>query len=137
MRGHSAAGGITRKMLIGLVLCGAAATPAARADDPNDKVMRSHAAREADRETIRQMNEDQLAMVRERDASYASGRRAYDEAYRRNGAPHEPVETGASYDGSDADARYAQARREYDNAMARWREDVAACRAGYYGYCAR
>lgn len=132
--------GITaRAAFATLVLASAAAPQYALADDPTDPTMRHRAAREADRETIRRMNEDQLATVRNRDARYASGWRAYDAA--RGGDGYEaglpPPAQDAAYRGTSAEAAYAEARREYDDAMARWRRDVAACRAGYTEYCAR
>jgi hypothetical protein len=44
---------------------------AAHADDPNDRTMRSAAARARDHETIRRMNQAQLDYVRKRDARQA------------------------------------------------------------------
>lgn len=134
-----------------LLAAGLLCTGIAHADDPKDPAMRNRAAREADRETIRRMNEDQLAMVRDRDARYASGWHAWEAAHGR-AAPDgrgdyadprerdlDPRERDADYDTrSDSDQdRYTAARREYDAAMARWREDVAACQDGYYERCAR
>ncbi|HKR92487.1 hypothetical protein [Novosphingobium sp.] len=113
-------------------------TPAL-ADDPNDPEMASSAARARDRAIIRKLNEDQLAYVRERDARYAQGwddyRRASSdrdgEAYADDPTPRK--RRGAPRD----DDGYASANSEYQAAMAEWREDVAACRAGYYEHCAR
>lgn len=96
----------------------------ALADDPYDKMTPEELAR--DRETIRRLNREQLDYVRKRDAQYADGWRAYARSHR----------------GSDSDARYEEQvrdyeadRRRYERAMAEWREDVAACRAGYYEHC--
>lgn len=49
----------------------------ALADDPHDPAMRSAAARARDREIVRQLNLQELARVRERDARYAEGWRAW------------------------------------------------------------
>ena len=86
--------------------------------------MRSAEARARDKAIIKQLNEDQLAYVRERDAKYAKGWEAYRAAKADN--RHE------------ADQQtYSDARSDYEAAMAEWRRDVAACRAGYYERCAR
>lgn len=70
--------------LLGALGLGLAALPgAAMADDPRDPSMKSAAARERDREQIRQMNLAQLRYVRERDARYAEGWAAYREARHR------------------------------------------------------
>lgn len=91
----------------------AAMVPAtALADDPHDPAMRSAAARRRDHETIRRLNQRELAYVRERDARY----------HRENG-----------HAGSD----YAHDRAEYERKLAAWRRAVAACRAGDYSYCDR
>ncbi|MCJ2178872.1 hypothetical protein [Novosphingobium album (ex Hu et al. 2023)] len=98
-------------------------TPA-RADDPKDPSMRTAEARARDKAIIKKLNEDQLAYVRKRDAEYAKGWNAYREA-----------QSGNHY---EADQRaYEDAHRDYESAMASWRNDVAACRAGYYERCAR
>lgn len=94
----------------------------AMADDPNDPAMASLSARERDRAIIRKLNRDQLAYVRERDARYA---RDWDDYRAQRG-------DGESGKG---DAGYASAQREYQADLARWRQDVAACRAGYYEHC--
>jgi hypothetical protein len=83
----------------------------AMADDPNDPAMRSAAARERDRATIRRLNQQELARVRARDAQYAEGWRAYRDAPRR--------------------------QAEYDRKMAEWRRAVRLCNSGHYEYCAR
>jgi hypothetical protein len=90
----------------------------ALADDPNDPAMRSRAARERDRQQIRKLNLDQLAYVRQRDAGYAGGWADWKAA--RGGASNE---------------NYARQRAQHDRDMARWRAQVAACRAGDYSAC--
>ncbi|MEJ2410960.1 MAG: hypothetical protein P8Y58_17240 [Novosphingobium sp.] len=107
----------------GLGVTGLGLAPA-RADDPRDPAMRTAEARARDRAIIKQLNEDQLAYVRRRDAEYAQDW----EAYRAAKADNRPA----------ADQRaYSDAHSEYEAAMAEWRRDVAACRAGYYEHCAR
>lgn len=65
-------------MLAGFaVLASAALSAPALADDPNDPTMRSKAARDRDREIIRQLNLKELERVRARDAGYAEGWAAY------------------------------------------------------------
>ncbi|MDE1915682.1 MAG: hypothetical protein KGJ57_02220 [Sphingomonadales bacterium] len=93
-----------------------AVSSVARADDPKDPSMRSAAARARDHELTRRLNQQQAAMVRERDARYAQGWRAYDRS------------------GSNAD--YADANAQYERELARWRRDVSACRSGDYSACA-
>ncbi len=90
----------------------------AMADDPNDPSMRSPAARARDQAIIRQLNQEQLAHVRERDARYADGWRAY----RSRGADNDD---------------YARRRADHDREMADWRRAVAACRAGDRSACQR
>lgn len=103
----------------------AAMMPAtAWADDPNDPAMRSAAARARDREIIRQLNLQEAARVRERDARYAEGWRAYD-------ADREY----SSRDNRRSMNDYARDRAQYERDMARWRRAVAACRAGDYSAC--
>ncbi|GGZ09744.1 hypothetical protein ACFSTD_14835 [Novosphingobium colocasiae] len=139
MRKPTPFGVAARAAFTAFALASAAAPQLARADDPTDPAMRNQAAREADRETIRRMNEAQLATVRDRDAGYASGWRAYDAT--RGRAEYEatspPPAHDSGYRATRAEADYADARREYDEAVAQWRRDVAACRAGYTEYCAR
>jgi len=110
----------------------------ASADDPNDPTMTPEAIAR-DRAEIRRMNRDQLAYVRQRDAGYAQGWRDYDEARGRSARYVEDdrgyADERRDYETSRAD--YAEQRREYDREMRAWREDVAACRAGYYEHCAR
>ncbi|KHK93127.1 hypothetical protein [Novosphingobium malaysiense] len=95
------------------------------ADDPKDPAMATRAARERDRAIIRQLNRDQAAYVQRRDAEYAKGWAAYRRA-----------QTGEREHREDQRA-YAEARSDYEAAMADWRRDVDACRAGYYEHCAR
>ncbi|KEY97102.1 hypothetical protein AI27_21255 [Sphingomonas sp. BHC-A] len=85
----------------------------AHADDPNDPTMRSAAARARDRATIKRMNQQQLAYVRQRDARIMQN-------YRQAQGQRES---------------YADARDEYARSMAEWRRAVAACNAGRWEYC--
>lgn len=106
-------------MKLGLSMCIAAACAAlvpsvAFADDPRDPTMRTAEARARDRATIKRMNQQQLAYVRERDARMMQN-------YRR------------ARNGGDAD--YADARADYSRRMAAWRRAVAACNAGRWEYC--
>jgi hypothetical protein len=109
-------------MRVNLLVCAAivaAAMPgAALADDPHDPAMRDSAARARDREAIRQLNLQQLAMVRERDARYAEGWRTARE--NRNSSARED---------------YARDRDRYERDMAAWRRAVVACRRGDYSAC--
>ena len=80
-----------------------------------------------DRAIIRQLNQRELARVRQRDARYAAQARvsrADQEAYARR---------RAAYEGQMAD--HAQQQRRYQQRLANWREDVAACRAGVRSAC--
>jgi hypothetical protein len=105
----------------------------ALADDPNDPAMRSAAARARDREIIRQLNLQELARVRERDARYAEGWRTARASGRRAGADAEYAARSRDHERAMAD--YAQDRARYERQMAKWRADVAACRAGDYSAC--
>ncbi len=71
------------------VLASAAISAPALADDPNDPTMRSKAARDRDREIIRQLNLKELERVRARDAGYAEGWAAY-RAYHEGDRPALP-----------------------------------------------
>ncbi|MBC2663948.1 hypothetical protein H7F51_00290 [Novosphingobium flavum] len=102
---------------------------AAQADDPNDPTMRSAAARARDKAIIKRLNEEQLAYVRQRDAGYAEGWRAYREAQQGR----QPTRSGDR----QADADYAEARADYQRRMAEWRHAVSACQSGRYEYCER
>ena len=72
-------------------------------------------ARARDRAIIRQLNRNELARVRRRDARWAAEARESDRAQ------------------SD----YAHRRAQYDRDMAAWRRAVARCRAGDYSACDR
>ncbi|HJT40595.1 MAG TPA: hypothetical protein VJ762_09725, partial [Sphingobium sp.] len=68
-------------MKIGLLGCALALSAvllpsAALADDPHDPTMRNAAARARDRATIKRMNQQQLAYVRQRDARQMQSYRA-------------------------------------------------------------
>jgi hypothetical protein len=96
----------------------AALMPAvALADDPHDPTMRSAAARARDSAGTRQLNRQELARVRARDA--------------RNGGWRSSGRNAA------ADAEYAHDRAQYERQMAAWRRAVAACQAGDYSACDR
>jgi hypothetical protein len=116
------------KMLLGAVTLGAAtASIPALADDPYERL--SPEELEHDREDIRRLNREQLAFVRERDARYTEGWRAYG----RDAGPPE-----ADSRGYQQQLRaYKADRQRYEKAMAEWRQNVAACRAGNYEYCRR
>lgn len=103
----------------------------ALADNPNDPDMRDPRARARDRQIIRQLNIDELAHVRARDARYAAGWKAYREA--RNGGGADYARARADNDRQRADYNRARARHEQD--MAAWRRAVAMCRSGHYEYC--
>lgn len=123
-------------MRTGLFVCAALAAALAPslalADDPNDPTMRSAAARARDREIIRQLNNAELARVRERDAGYAEGWRAY------RGRGTASADTGYSRQNRDyerARGDYARDQAAYQRDLARWRRAVAACRSGDYSAC--
>lgn len=107
-------------------LAAAVAYGPALADDPYEKLTPEEL--EQDRETIRRLNREQLDYVRKRDARYAESWRAYARGRGQSDSDGHYREQARAY---EAD------RREYERAMAEWREDVAACRAGYYEYCRR
>ncbi len=118
-----------------LIAVGALAlSGAAVADDPKDPEMQTAEAVALDREMIRQLNEDMLAQVTARDAGYAQGWQDYAQfkagthpaqvAYRQNLATYERERE-----------QYADSRSRYERDLARWREDVRACRAGYFEAC--
>lgn len=113
-------------------MCGAPAY----ADDPNDPTMTPEAIAR-DSATIRRMNREQLDYVQRRDAGYAQGWRDYADA--RGGRSSRADDRRIDDDGDYARMRadYAEDRRQYESAMRDWREDVAACRAGYYDRCDR
>lgn len=115
-----------RAAVLGLGILG---TPVL-ADDPKDPTMQTPEAIARDRAIIRQMNKDMLAQVRKRDAGYAQGWRDYRNAPR---AQAEYERRLADYERQNS--RYANDRKRYEQAMADWRRDVRACRAGYYAAC--
>lgn len=122
-------------MKFGWLICApllAAVVPtAALADDPKDPTMRSSAARARDREIIRQLNLEQLAHVRARDARYAEGWRNW-----RESADHADAVSNYGARAYERDrADYAEQRARYDRQMAAWRRAVQACRAGDYDAC--
>lgn len=107
----------------------AAMMPAtALADDPNDPTMRSAAARARDRAIIRQLNLEEGARVRQRDARNAQNLRAA-----RAGASNEYAARSRDHERAMAD--HARNRAQYEREMAEWRRAVAACRAGDYSAC--
>ncbi len=119
------------KGLVSVLALGAACfSAAALADDPNDPDMRDPRNLARDRAIIKKLNQDQLAYVRERDARYAEGWKAYREQGGRV--------QGRGVDRSDyADAQdsYARDRAEYERKRAAWRRAVQMCEAGHYQYC--
>ena len=96
----------------------------AQANDSHEPDMQDPSARARDKEAIRQLNLHELAMVRERDARYAQGRRA-----------PATESTNSHYNQRDLD-NYARNRAQYESEMAAWRRAVKACRAGDYSACA-
>lgn len=100
------------KLFAGALALGCATVSSiAYADDPNDPTMRSATARARDKAIIRQLNLDQAAYVRARDARQAAGWRAY-KAYPSRQAAHE-------------------------RHMAEWRRAVRMCESGHHEFCAR
>ena len=81
------------------------------ADDPKDPSMRSAAARARDKAIIRQLNLDQAAYVKQRDARQAAGWKAYKD--------------------------YPAAQAAHERKMAEWRRAVRMCESGHHEYCAR
>lgn len=111
------------KVLAGALALATAAMPvAAQADDPNDPQMRDPRARAKDKAIIRQLNLNQLAYVRKRDADYARQWKAWRD-YKEN------VRRGGDYDYADALARH-------ERDMAEWRRAVRLCESGRNEYCA-
>ncbi|BEU99884.1 hypothetical protein [Novosphingobium olei] len=108
---------------------------AAHADNPNDPAMRSKAARARDSAIIRQLNLNEAARVKQRDAQYAQGWRAWREAQDGQGR-----DTRADYAEQDSryradQADYEERRAQYEQDMGDWRRAVAACRAGDWSAC--
>lgn len=123
-----------RANLFAYAAVAAAMMPAtAVADDPNDPAMRSAAARARDHEIIRQLNLQELAKVRQRDAEYSKGWRA---AQTNGGSTATNTGNDArSRDHERAMADYARSRAQYRQDMAEWRRAVAECRQGNYSAC--
>jgi hypothetical protein len=109
----------------------AALPTAASADDPKDPGMRSAEARARDREMTRQLNLEELAKVRKRDAHSQSTRAARTRS--SNAAGDEYIARSRAYDRAMSD--YTQNRAQYEQEMADWRRAVAACRAGDHSAC--
>lgn len=100
------------KLFAGAVALGCAAVSSVvHADDPNDPSMRSAAARARDKAIIRQLNLDQAAYVKARDARQAKGWAEY--------------------------KAYPAKRAAYERKMAEWRHAVRMCESGHHEYCAR
>lgn len=122
-------------MRINLFVCSAivaALIPAvALADDPRDPAMRSAAARARDREMIRQLNLEESARVRQRDARNAQ--RWHATRVANSDAADEYA--ARSQDHERAMANYARSRVRYSREMDEWRRAVDACRAGDYSAC--
>lgn len=83
-------------------------------------------ARARDREMTRQLNLDELARVRKRDARTV---RTSD-----NRAAHEEY-SARSRDYERNMANYNDSRARYEREKAAWQRAVAACRAGDYSAC--
>lgn len=96
-------------------------------------MMSSAAARARDREMIRQLNRQELARVRERDARYAEDWRAARGG--SNPAVPDPEDSRRSQEYERAKADYSRDRANYERDLAQWRRAVAACRAGDYSAC--
>lgn len=98
------------KLLAGALALGVVTTPSvALADDPRDPAMRSAAARAKDKAIIRQLNLDQAAYVKARDARQAKGWSEY--------------------------KAYPAKRAAYERRMAEWRRAVRMCDSGHHEYC--
>lgn len=117
-----------------LLILGSIAFPTlASADDPNDPTMTPEAIAR-DQAMIRKLNRDQLEYVRRRDARQAQEWRDY--ARYKNGTHPDQIAYRRARARYERDlARNASERRRYDQAMAEWRADVSACRAGRYERC--
>ena len=123
-----------RVCILAWVAAAAVLQPAtASADDPHDPAMRSAAARERDREIIRQLNLKELARVRHRDAQFAEAW----QAWRANGGSHGGAEEyqARTREHQRATADYARRRARYERELAEWRRDVSECRQGNYSAC--
>ena len=120
------------KAIVCAALVAAFMPSAARADDPNDPTMRSAAARARDHAMIRQLNLNELARTRARDARYADGW----QVYRQSSGSDKRARYVPEAEYAQAAQGYARDRAQYEQRMAAWRRAVAACRAGDYDTCA-
>lgn len=119
------------KLLASALALAAVTLPsAALADDPLDPKMQNADAIERDRQLIAALNRDMLAQVQERDARYSAGWQAYREQPQRLAEYQQRV---AAFQ-REQDT-YAAERKRYEQAMADWKRNVAACRAGNYAAC--
>jgi hypothetical protein len=118
---------MTVRHLVWAAIFAIVAPTVAVADDPRDPAMRDPAARARDRETIRQLNLEQLAMVRERDAEYARGWRAA----RQSGDEYAML----TREHQRAMNNHARDRDLYERELAAWSRAEAACRAGDHSAC--
>lgn len=119
------------RLLTPLALAATLAPTLALADDPKDPVLsRSAEARARDKAIIRQLNQDQLAHVRERDARYADGWKAW-----REQGGQQQAYSAARADHERAMDAYARERAAYERERAAWRRAVQQCEAGHYEYC--
>ncbi len=122
--------------LVVALVPGALVPTVARADDPNDPTMRSAAARARDHAMVRQLNLNELASTRDRDARYSGGWEAYRQSRTADrGGSDQTVRYVPEADYAPASQRYARDRAKYERRMAEWRRAVAACRAGDYDAC--
>ncbi|MFC3173760.1 hypothetical protein ACFOD9_05790 [Novosphingobium bradum] len=112
----------------------------ARADDPKDPAMRSSAARALDREQTRQLNQAELARVRERDAGFAAGWSSWrdrdaiaaaQDTYTTQALAHRQARADYERDR----AGYERDQADYERRLAEWRRQVAACQAGNRDAC--
>lgn len=76
-----------------------------------------------------QLNREQAAAAQHQLDENSANQRAYDEAVRARRAAIEKQR--AAYE-----AEKTRLAREHEEAMARWRADVAACKAGHTEHCA-
>jgi hypothetical protein len=122
------------KTILSAALIVAMMPEVARADDPKDPAMRGAAARSRDHAMIRQLNLNELARTRARDAHYMEGWRAY-----RQASDAGALDQGAHYvpeaEYAQRSERYARDHAQYEQRLAAWRRAVAACRAGDYDAC--
>lgn len=122
-------------IIIGALAFSVIALPSvALADDPRDPEMQNEQAVALDRAKVRQLNLDMLAQVSARDAGYAAAWKQYEEA-KANEAQHAEAYRNRMAAYKQEQSRYAADRESYEQAMADWRRDVAACRAGDRSAC--